>query len=241
MKKQIALLAVVLGVMAAMTFYTKSAPPNFYGAPASPDIYGNTVLGAIWQAGATSQSNVIFGGGTSVLLTSGSNNIYVSSPGVAAENNQVRIGTPGSHTAVTLAGSLLVNGGSSLPTVGLDLLTASAVISATGAGAAILPGSTDTSWTEVITNGSTHAWTNTYGFILQTNYFVAPRSGTNYKVSVTGFQFAGSAINPFTYCPPDTFVASNLTTTSYILVASGTGTALPTSGVLGIQGNVIGQ
>jgi hypothetical protein len=242
MKKQIALLAVVLGVAAAVTFYAESGPVNYYGNPSSPDIYGNTVLGAIWQAGSTVQTNVILGNGTHILLTTGSNNIYISAAGNATDNGQIRLGTAGVQSNCVVAGGLIIAAnGVNVPTFSINTNTATQVISSTGTGITVLPGSTDTSWTEIITNGSLHAWTNTYGFPLQTNNFLVARTGTNYTVRVTGFQFAGSAINPFTYCPPDTFVASNLTTTSYILVATGTGTALPSSAVLGIQGTVIGQ
>jgi hypothetical protein len=248
-KKLIVFVGIVVAGLFALVIH--SAPSNYTGNPPAPDQYLNTVLGAIWQAGTTTSSNAIYGYGAGSAVSSGSNNIYVVSPGVNNDYGMVRIGNPAVHTNTVLSGTVtttsnVVAAGYNTSPQTLTFVqatnTASCVISSGGGGGTIQiqPGSSDTAWQEVITNGSSHAWTNTYGFQLQTNFFAIPRTGTNYVVRIDGYQFTGSAINPFTYCPPDTFVASNQTTTSYIVVATGTGTALALSAVLGVQGTVTG-
>ena len=94
-----------------------SAPTNYYGPPPSPDQYGNTVLGAIWQASTTTISNIIFGYGAGANVSSGTNNIYIGNAGTAGDFEQIRIGTPGVHTNTYIAGGLQTGSGTNITTI----------------------------------------------------------------------------------------------------------------------------
>jgi hypothetical protein len=52
----------------------------------------------------TGNSNIALGNFAGSNLTTGDNNIDIGNPGVAAEANTIRIGTPGTHTASYIAG-----------------------------------------------------------------------------------------------------------------------------------------
>jgi hypothetical protein len=104
----------------------------------------------------------------------------------------------------------------------------------------LMAGSCDSAVTMLVSNGSTHAWTNTYGFLLLTNTFSVPRASSNYVVTVSPWQFPGAAINCYTYCAPGEFIATNQTASSFVLQCTGAGTALPSSGILGLQYTVFG-
>ena len=81
-----------------------AAPANYYGNPASPDQYGNTVLGAVWQASSSTVSNIVIGYGSGPA--SCTNSIYLFSAGTAGDINQIRIGTPGTQTNCVIAGTV---------------------------------------------------------------------------------------------------------------------------------------
>jgi formylglycine-generating enzyme required for sulfatase activity len=55
--------------------------------------------------------NIALGFGAGQNLTTGSYNIYIGNPGVAGDNNSIRIGAPGVHTNAFIAGVLNGDGG----------------------------------------------------------------------------------------------------------------------------------
>jgi hypothetical protein len=66
---------------------------------------GNTAIGlSALNSNTTGTANIAIGYQAGLNLTTGNNNIDIGSPGVAAENTTVRIGTQGVHTAAYIAG-----------------------------------------------------------------------------------------------------------------------------------------
>jgi hypothetical protein len=63
----------------------------------------------------TGSSNIAIGRHAGGNLTTGSNNIDVENPGVAGEENTIRIGTPGTQTATFIAGIQGVTVANGLP------------------------------------------------------------------------------------------------------------------------------
>lgn len=133
-----------------------------------------------------------------------------------------------------------------VPTVSLST-GANTVVSqgsGTGAGIWVIPGSTDTATSVVITNGNTHAWTNTTGYLILTNQFAVPRTGTNYIVDVDAMWFLTN--NPMSYIPPGTVYPTNQATTGFNLAINGFFLTnvippLPTTSVIAFQYSIVGQ
>ncbi len=72
----------------------------------------NTAIGFDALLNTTGSNNIALGASAGYNLTTGGNNIYIGSPGVAAESNRIRIGTRGTQTATFIAGisGVAVNG-----------------------------------------------------------------------------------------------------------------------------------
>jgi hypothetical protein len=120
---------------------------------------------------------------------------------------------------------------------------ASQVLSSGAAGTQVYvyPGSSDTATQIILTNGSAGPSTNSFGNIWGTNTFVNARSGTNYVVNFSLFQYTGETINGYTYSPPSAFYASNYTTTGFLICSDGFGTAIPANDSIGVAWTVTGQ
>jgi hypothetical protein len=73
---------------------------SYYGA----NFDYNTALGANALYSCTGSNNIGIGNGGGVNLDTGSNNIDIGNGGVSGDNNTIRIGTTGTHTATFVAG-----------------------------------------------------------------------------------------------------------------------------------------
>ena len=83
-----------------------------HGQPnvSNPDQFGNTVVGAFWTTGPSKVGNIVLGFGSGANVPAGTDNILIGSPGVAGDNYQIRLGTPGTQTQCTIAGQINGNG-----------------------------------------------------------------------------------------------------------------------------------
>ena len=169
MKNKLILLAsgaigavLVLALLAA-------APANYYGNPASPDQYGNTVLGAIWQASSTTVSNLVFGYGAGANVTAGTNNILIGSAGVANDFEQIRIGTVGTHTNTTIAGVINGNGGGLTNLAAAGVAAGGGIITNTNSMTIVGAAGFGSTGTNTIT-GTFTAWTNTNSFAVVVDF-----------------------------------------------------------------------
>jgi hypothetical protein len=232
--------------------WISAGPTNsaiFFGAGTGNSVYPLSLTngGQLLQMVTATGTNTFSPYGGTNFGTNGFNTLIGNGGGVAFIGsllNQGLVLAPSNGLTTNLAtlqsSNLVLFAGP--PTVSLCLTTAVSVVSSgTTPGVYVYPGSCDNAVQCLITNGSTHAWTNTYGNVLLTNTFKFPRTGTNYVVSVTPWQYTGSALNPFTYVPPGSFVATNQTTTTFMLIATAQGTALPLNDVIGLQWSVQGQ
>lgn len=77
---------------------------NTYGPPPVVDTWGNTLLGSFLRTSNTMVSNTIIDPGPATSLNVGTNNLYISTNGVANDYNVVRIG--GSQTNIYFSGTI---------------------------------------------------------------------------------------------------------------------------------------
>lgn len=95
----------ILAFLALTSLVVLTAATNYYGPPASPDAFGNCLLGPTWRSTSTTVSNIAIGGLAGSGLVNGSNNIYLGNTGNASDLGQVYIGTAGQQSNCTVAGT----------------------------------------------------------------------------------------------------------------------------------------
>ena len=105
----------------------------------------------------------------------------------------------------------------------------------------MFPGSSDGATQMILTNGASGPSTNTYGRIWGTNTFAIARTGTNYVVTFSLFNYQGETINPYQNSPPGAFYASNYTTAGFVICSTAHGSTMGANTAIGVAWTVIGN
>ena len=220
--------AFALGPAGAMTGSGNTA--DGYGALGNNNIGSyNTAVGYLALEQNVSGSSNIAVGNFAGYLTSGNNNIDIGNSGVAGESGVIRIGSPGTHTATYLAGTVTGNGG------GLTNLNAGNITSGT-LSPAQLPGA-------ILTNSATGPYAVAVGNATAASANYAFALGTACTASAQqAFAFGSGAYaantGAFVWSDSTSGVFYSANNNEFAVRASG-GVRLVTSGAgMTVDGNV---